>query len=89
LFFLEAYMAVFSISHLRAPLAVAAGATLTLTALPVAAQTQLRESLVTATRSAAAEDALALTATAVGRGTLDRNLPADEPKNRSYPNPSA
>ncbi|MBK9445645.1 MAG: TonB-dependent hemoglobin/transferrin/lactoferrin family receptor [Betaproteobacteria bacterium] len=60
------------------PLAVAVAAALASTAMPAAADQELRDTVVTATRSAAAIDDLPVTVTAVTREDMDRRMPADE-----------
>lgn len=60
------------------PLTAALAAALATGALPVHADQQLRDTVVTATRSAAAIDDLPVTVTAVTREEMDRRLPADD-----------
>lgn len=60
------------------PLAAALAAALSATALPALADSTLRDTVVTATRSAAAIDELPVTVTAVTREDIDRRLPADD-----------
>ncbi|MCK6405128.1 MAG: TonB-dependent hemoglobin/transferrin/lactoferrin family receptor [Rhodocyclaceae bacterium] len=60
------------------PLTAAVAATLAASALPAHADQQLRDTVVTATRSAAAIDDLPVTVTAVTREDMDRRLPMDE-----------
>ncbi len=60
------------------PLAAAVAATLATSSLPAIADQQLRDTVVTATRSAAAIDDLPVTVTTVTREDMDRRLPMDE-----------
>jgi hemoglobin/transferrin/lactoferrin receptor protein len=60
------------------PLAAALAAALTATTLPAAADQQLRDTVVTATRSEAAIEDLPVTVTAITREDMDRRMPADD-----------
>lgn len=60
------------------PLAAALSLALSAAALPATADQQLRDTVVTATRSEAAIDDLPVTVTRIGRTEIDRRLPADE-----------
>lgn len=60
------------------PLAAAVAAALAASALPAFADQQLRDTVVTATRSEAFIDDLPVTVTAVTREQMDRRMPADE-----------